>query len=56
MYVSETCAEGILVNFPWLVKKKKKKKKVEIRSKIAFFSNERHFEILFSKKRVFATF
>ena len=52
MYVSEICAEGIFVNFPWLVKKKK----VEIRSKIALFSNERHFEILFSKKRVFATF
>ena len=39
MYVSEICAEGIFVTFPWLLKN------VKSRSKIALFSNERHFEI-----------
>ena len=39
MYVSEICAEGIFVTFPWYLKN------VKSRSKIALFSNERHFEI-----------
>ena len=39
MYVFEICAEGFFVTFPcWL-------ENVKSRSKIAFFSNERHFEI-----------
>ena len=45
MYVSEICAEGIFVTFPWWLKN------VKSRSKIALFSNERHFEIWFSKKK-----
>ena len=45
MYVSEICAEGIFVTFPcWL-------KNVISRPKIALFSNERHFEIWFKKKK-----
>ena len=39
MHVNEICAEGIFVTFPWWLKN------VESRSKIALFSNERHFEI-----------
>ena len=39
MYVSKICAEGIFVTFPWGLKNLKS------RSKIALFSNERHFEI-----------
>ena len=47
MYVSEKGAEGIFVTFPlWL-------KNVKSRSKIAIFSNERHFEIWFPKKKTF---
>ena len=38
MYVSEICAVGIFVTFPWWLKNWKS------RSKIALFSNERHFE------------
>ena len=45
MYVSEICAEGIFLTFPWWLKNGKS------RSKIALFSNERHFEIWFPKKR-----
>ena len=45
MYVFEICAEGIFVTFPsWL-------ENVKSTSKIALFSNERHFEIWFPKKR-----
>ena len=43
--MSETCAEGIFVTFPWWLKN------VKSRSKIAPFSNERHFEIWFPKKK-----
>ena len=50
MYVSEICAEGIFVTFPrWL-------KNVKSRSKIALFSNERHFEIWFPKKKTITFF
>ena len=50
MYVSEICAEGIFVTFPrWL-------NNVKSRSKIALFSNERHFEIWFPKKRTITFF
>ena len=45
MYVSEICAEGIFVTFPWWLKN------VKSRSKIALFWNKRHFEIWFPKKR-----
>ena len=45
MFVSEICAEGIFVTFPWWLKN------VKSRSKIALFSNKRHFEIWFPKKR-----
>ena len=45
MYESEICAEGIFVTFPWWLKN------VKSRSKIALFSNERHFEVWFPKKR-----
>ena len=45
MYASEICAEGIFVTFPWWLKN------VKSRSKIALFSNERHFQIWFPKKR-----
>ena len=44
MYVSEICAKGIFVTFPWWLKN------VKSRSKMALFSNERHFEIWFPKK------
>ena len=50
MYVSEICAEGIFVTFPWWIKN------VESRSKMALFSNERHFEIWFPKKRTITFF
>ena len=50
MYVSEICAEGIFVTFPWCLKN------VKSRSKIVLFSNERHFEIWFPKKRTIITF
>ena len=49
-YVSEICAEGIFVTFPWWPEN------VESRSKIVFFSNERHFEIWFPKKRTIMFF
>ena len=45
MYVSEMCAEGIFVTFPWWLKH------VKSRSKIALFSNEHHFEMWFLKKK-----
>ena len=45
MYVSEICADEIFVTFPWWLKN------VKSRSKITLFSNERHFEIWFPKKR-----
>ena len=44
MYVSEICAEGIF-GFPLVTKN------VRSTSKIALFSNERHFEIWFPKKK-----
>ena len=44
MYVCEINGEGIFVTFPWWLKY------VKSRSKIALFSNERHFEIWFPKK------
>ena len=50
MYVSEICAEGIFVTFPWWLKT------VKSRSKIALFSNERHFETWFPKKRTVTFF
>ena len=50
MYVSEICAEGIFVTFPWWLKN------VKSRSKTALFSNERHFEIWFPKKRTITFF
>ena len=50
MYVSEICAEGIFVTFPWWLKN------VKSRSKIAIFSNKRHFEIWFPKKRTITFF
>ena len=50
MYVFEICAEGVFVTFPWWLEN------VNIRSKIALFSNERHFEILFRKKRTITFF
>ena len=50
MYVSEVCAEGISVTFPWWLKH------VKSRSKIALFSNERHFEIWFPKKETITFF
>ena len=44
VYVSMICADGIFVSFPcWL-------KIVKSRPKVAFFLNERHFEIWFRKK------
>ena len=49
IYVSEICAEGIFVFFPWWQKR--------ISSKISFFfSNERHFAIWFSKKKIITFF
>ena len=50
MYVSKICAEGFFVTFPWWLEY------VKSRSKIALFSNERHFEIWFPKKRTIAFF
>ena len=50
MYVSEICAEGIFVTFLWWLKN------VKSRSKIALFSNERHFEIWFPKKKTITFF
>ena len=50
MYVSEICAEGIFVTFPWWLKN------VKSRSKIALFSNEHHFEIWFPKKKTITFF
>ena len=50
MYVSEISAEGIFVSFPWWLKN------VKNRSKIALFSNERHFEIWFPKKIIITFF
>ena len=50
MYVFEICAEGIFVTFPWWLEN------VKSRSKIALFSNERHFEIRFPKKRTITFF
>ena len=50
MYVSEICAEGNFVTFPWWLKN------VKSRSKIARFSNERHFEIWIPKKRKITVF
>ena len=50
MYVSEICAEGIFVTFPWWLKN------VKSRSKIVLFSNERHFEIWFPKKKTITFF
>ena len=50
MYVSEICAEGIFVTFPWWLEN------VKSRSKIALFSNERHFEIWFPKKKTITFF
>ena len=50
MYVSEICAEGIFVTFScWL-------KYVKSRSKITIFSNERHSEIWFPKKKTITFF
>ena len=50
MYVSEICAEGIFVTFAWWLKN------VKSRSKIALFSNERHFEIWFPKSKIITFF
>ena len=50
MYWNEICAEGIFVTFPWRLKY------VKSRPKIARFSNERHFEIWFWKKKRTITF
>ena len=50
VYVSEICAEKIFVAFPcWL-------KNVKSRSKIALFSNERHFAKWFPKKKTITFF
>ena len=46
----EICAEGIFVTFPWWLKN------VKSRSKIAPFSNERHFEIWFPKMKTITFF
>ena len=48
--MSEICAEGIFATFPWWLEN------VKSRSKIALFSNERHFEIWFPKKRTITFF
>ena len=50
MYVSEICAGGIFVTFPWWLKN------VKSRSKVALFSNERHFKIWFQKKKTITFF
>ena len=50
MYASQICAGGIFVTFPcWL-------KNVKSRSKIALFSNERHFDIWFPKQKTITFF
>ena len=49
-YVFEICAEVIFVTFPWWLEN------VKSMSKIAIFSNERHFEIWFPKKRTITFF
>ena len=50
MYVSEICAGEIFVTFPWWLEN------VKSRSKITLFSNERHFEMLFPKKKTITFF
>ena len=50
MYVSEICAERICVTFPLVTKN------VKSRSKIALFSNERHFEMWLSRKKTITFF
>ena len=50
MYVSEICAEGIFVTFPWWLKN------VKSRSKITLFLHEHHFEIWFPKKKTITFF
>ena len=50
MYVFEIRAEGIFVTFPWWLEN------VKSRSKIALFSNERHFEMWFPKTRTITFF
>ena len=50
MYVSEIYAEGFFVTFSFGLKN------VKSRSKVALFSNERHFEIWFPKKRTITFF
>ena len=50
LYVSKICAEGIFVTFPWWLKN------VKSRSKVVLFSNERHFEIWFPKKKTITFF
>ena len=45
VHVFEICAEGIFETFPWWLEN------VKSRSEIDLFSNERHFEIWFPKKR-----
>ena len=48
--MSEIYAKGIFVTFPWYLKN------VKSRSKIALFSNERHFEIWFPTKKTITFF
>ena len=50
MYVSEICAAGIFVTFPWWLKN------VKSRSKITVFSNERHSEIWFPEMKTITSF
>ena len=50
VYVSEICAEGMFVTIPWWLKN------VKSRSKIALFSNERHSEIWFLKRKTITFF
>ena len=50
IYVSEICAKGIFVTFPWWVENMKN------RSKIALLSNECHFEIWFLKQKTITFF
>ena len=50
MYLFEIWAEGIFVTFPWWLEN------VKSRTKIALFSNERHCEIWFPKKRTITFF
>ena len=51
MYVSEICAEGMLVSFPWWLKNVKSRSKIALKKK-----NERHFEIWFPKMKTFTFF